>query len=151
MVLKKHCCVLCAHGFGLHRRVHQLWLCHFPFHGYFTNSKMRAASLRNWILSYTRLLGSSSGIVCSCRTAQWCPGSGTWRWAELSLVPCIAVSTLLSSRRLDLHTKNMFLFESPFPQQLGVRVRQGWVKCLLPCLRKIVCIYQHLQDGWLME
>ena len=60
----------------------------FPFHGYSTNSQMRAASLPNWILHYARLLGAGSG-VCSCGAARCHPGSGAGRWAERHVCPVL--------------------------------------------------------------
>ena len=70
MVLKKPLlCAVIARGFGLDRCVHQLWLCHFPFHAAAAKSLQSCPTLSDPIDGSPP--GSSVPGTLQARTLEW--------------------------------------------------------------------------------
>ena len=87
MVLKKPLlCAVIARGFGLDRCVHQLWLCHFPFHAAAAKSLQSCPTLSDPIDGSPP--GSSVPGTLQARTLEWVAisFSNAWKWSQLSRV-----------------------------------------------------------------
>ena len=81
MVLKKPLlCAVIARGFGLDRCVHQLWLCHFPFHAAAAKSLQSCPTLSDPIDGSPP--GSSVPGTRQARILQWVAisSSNAWKW-----------------------------------------------------------------------